>query len=131
MQPALQLLSIIKRHVSMAIISDCLSLDTAVVYLYQKLIIEYLKGKFSSVEKIYYVTDGDAQHFENRYFFINIVHHKHDFGILAGSHFQATAHRKGLGEGIGGNLKKLAAKASFQRSAKKSHLDCTGFIEMG
>ena len=53
---------------------------------------------------------------------INIVNHKHDFGILAESHFHATARGKGPGGGIGGNLKRLAAKDSLQHSAKSPTL---------
>ena len=41
-----------------------------------------------------------------------------DFGIPAEWHFHATAHGKGPCEGIGGNLKRLAARASLQASSK-------------
>ena len=53
---------------------------------------------------------------------INIVHQKNDFGILIESHFRATAHGKGPCDGSGGNLKRLAAKASLQRSTKHPNL---------
>ena len=41
-----------------------------------------------------------------------------DFGIPAEWHFHATAHGKGPRDGIGGNLKRLAARASLQASSK-------------
>ena len=39
-----------------------------------------------------------------------------DFGIPAEWHFHATMHGKGPCDGIGGNLKRLAARASLQAS---------------
>ena len=43
---------------------------------FQKRITEYLKKKFSLVSKIYYVTDGAAQHFKKKYPFSNLLNHK-------------------------------------------------------
>ena len=65
-----------------------------------------------------YFTDGAAQHFKNEYNFINLLHHEMDFGIPAEWHLHATAHGKGSCDGIGGNLKRLAARASLQASSK-------------
>ena len=39
----------------------------------------------------------------------------HDFGIKAEWHFSATYHGKGACDGLGGTVKRLAAKASLQR----------------
>jgi len=38
-----------------------------------------------------------------------------DFGIKAEWHFSATAHGKGACNGLGGSVKRLAARASLQR----------------
>ena len=38
-----------------------------------------------------------------------------DFGISAEWHFSATAHGKGACDGIGGTVKRLAARASLQK----------------
>ena len=45
-----------------------------------------------------------------------------DFGIPAEWHFHATGHGKGPCDGIGGNLKRLTARASLQDSSKDSIL---------
>ena len=55
---------------------------------------------------------------KNKYNFTNLLAHEKDFGIAAEWHFHATAHGKGPCDGIGGNLKRLAARASLQLSAK-------------
>lgn len=44
-----------------------------------------------------------------------LCHHKHDFGIAAEWHFSATSHGKGACDGLGGTVKRLAARASLQR----------------
>ena len=93
-------------------LSDCLSHDTNAVYKFQKIIKHYLKENFQPRKMIYF-TDGAAQHFKNKYNFINLLHHEMGFGIPAEWHFHATAHGKGPCDGIGGNLKRLAALASL------------------
>ena len=98
-------------------LSDCLAHDTIAVYEFQKIITHYLKENFQPRKMIYF-TDGAAQHFKNEYNFINLLHHEMDFGIPAEWHFHATAHGKGPCDGIGGNLKRLAARASLQASSK-------------
>ena len=45
-----------------------------------------------------------------------------DFGIPAEWHFHATAHGKGPCDGIGEDLKRLAALASLQASRKDPNL---------
>ena len=46
---------------------------------------------------------------------MNLCYHKTDFGCQAEWHFYATSHGKGPCDGIGGTVKRLAAKASLQR----------------
>ena len=53
-------------------LSECLTHDTIAVYEFQKIITHYLK-------KMIYFTDGAAQHFKNKYNFINLLHHKMNF----------------------------------------------------
>jgi len=104
------------RHDSIAIISDNLAHDTVAVYEYQKIVIAFLKINHEP-KKLYYFTDGASQHFKNKYNFSNLLHHQKDFGLLAEWHFHATSHGKGPCDGIGGNLKRLAARASLQKSS--------------
>ncbi|XP_043462733.1 uncharacterized protein LOC122498838 isoform X1 [Leptopilina heterotoma] len=116
------------KHISMAIISDNLQHDTVAVYVYQQIIIAYLKEHFSP-KFIHYFTDGASQHFKNKYNFINLLHHKEDFNISADWNFHATAHGKGPCDGIGGNLKRLAARASLQRSSENQILNAPALYE--
>lgn len=116
------------KHKSIAILSDNLKHDTTAVYQYQTLIIEYMKTHFKP-KKIYYFSDGAPQHFKNKYNFTNLLYHKDDFGIFAEWHFHATAHEKGPCDGIGRNLKRLARKASLQRSSQNSILTAAALFE--
>lgn len=45
---------------------------------------------------------------------MNLNYHKEDFGINAEWHFFATAHGKGPCDGVGGTVKRMAARASLQ-----------------
>ena len=106
------------RHLSYVIISDCLHHDTTAVYLFQKCFIAFLKHfltKELQPKKIIYFSDGAASQHKNRKNFLNLCHHKADFGISAEWHFSATSHGKGACDGLGGTVKQLAARASLQR----------------
>ena len=104
------------RHVSYAVISDCLRHDTVAVHLFQKSLISFLKEKFGILSrKIYYFSDGAASQYKNRKNFINLCYHEADFGVPAEWHFSATSHGKGACDGVGGSVKRLAARASLQR----------------
>lgn len=60
------------RHVSYAVISDCLHHDTVAVHLFQKSLISFLKEKFGIFpRKIYCFSDGAASQYKNRKNFIN------------------------------------------------------------
>ena len=65
--------------------------------------------------KIVYFSDGAGAQYKNRKNFLNLCHHKEDFGISAEWNFSATAHGKGACDGIGGTVKRLAARASLQK----------------
>ena len=52
---------------------------------------------------------------KNRKNFINLCFHEVDFGVRAEWHFFATSHGKGPCDGVGGTVKRLAARASLQR----------------
>ena len=64
---------------------------------------------------MYYFSDGAASQYKNRKNFINLCHHEEDFGVHAEWHFFATSHGKGPCDGLGGTIKRLAARASLQR----------------
>ncbi|MCG8620798.1 MAG: hypothetical protein MJE68_02200 [Proteobacteria bacterium] len=105
-----------ERHLSYVVISDCLHHDTVAVYLFQKSLITFLKRVLpSSPKKIVYFSDGAASQYKNRKNFINLCNHEADFGIQAEWHYSVTSHGKGASDGVGGTVKRLAARASLHR----------------
>ena len=106
------------RHLSYVVISDCLHHDTVAVHLFQRSFITFLK-QFLPARlhpcKIIYFSDGAAPQYKNRKNFLNLCHHKDDFGVEAEWHFSATSHGKGACDGLGRTVKRLAARASLQR----------------
>ena len=101
-------------HLSYVIVSEVLHHNTTAVFLYQKYFISFLRRFVPSACqpcKIIYFSDGASSQYKNR----NLCHHKEDFGIAAEWHFSATAHGKGACDGIGGTVKRLAARASLQK----------------
>lgn len=119
------------------IISDCLDHDTAAVYTFQRHLIPFLRKmvrtwNFSifawvfhdlnvsnyilqvlGMKKIHYFSDGATSQYKNRYNVFNLAHHEMDFGLKAEWHFFATSHGKGPSDGLGGTLKREAARASL------------------
>lgn len=95
------------------IISDNLNHDTVAVYTYQKLLIQYLTQHFSNIDKIQYFSDGAPQQFKNYKNILNLYYHDEDFDLKAEWNFFPTAHGKGACDGVGGTVKRAAAKASL------------------
>ena len=104
-----------QEHLSYVAISNCLKHDTVAVYQFQKKLIAFLKTRFPyKITKMVYFSDGAASQYKNRKNFINLCHHEVDFGVPAEWHFSATSHGKSACDGIGGTVKRLAARASLQ-----------------
>ena len=99
-------------------VSDSLVHDTIAVSYFQKRLLSVIKGKVEP-KKIFYFSDGAAAQYKNRKNFANLAYHEEDYGVPAEWHFFATSHGKGPCDGIGGTVKRLATKASLQRT-----LDC-------
>lgn len=104
----------ILHHKSLVIISDCLNHDSVAVWSYSKVINEFIRT-FMTPIKIMYFSDGAPQQFKNYKNFVNIYYHADDFGAPAEWNFFATAHGKGPCDGVGGSVKRLAARTSLQR----------------
>lgn len=109
---------------SFVVISDNLNHDTVAVYTYQLLLMDYLKKKLS-IRKIYYFSDGAPQQFKNFKNIINICYHNQEFGIKAEWNFFPTAHGKGACDGVGGSVKRSAAKASLRLPPDEQILTAT------
>lgn len=74
----------------------------------------YLKEVKPAITEIQYFSDGAASQYKNFKNFTNLEHHKQDHGLTAKWHFFATSHGKSPCDGIGGTVKRLAARASLQ-----------------
>jgi transposase len=104
------------KNLQYVFISDCLEHDTVAFYVFQKKLLEILKETLPfELKKITYFSDGSAAQYKNRKNFYNLCLHKQDFGIEAEWQFFATSHGKSACDGLGGTVKRLAAKASLQR----------------
>ena len=99
-------------------ISDCLKHDTIAVFMFQEVLIKYLKNKFTQVTKIYYFSDEAAQQFKNKKAFANLCCHRVDFAVYAEWYFFATAHSKGPCDGFEGTIKRLARRASLETGTR-------------
>ena len=105
-----------EKHLSFVVISECLHHDTVAVHLFQRHLIDFLMIALAQPpEKIIYFSDGAASQYKNRKNFINLCYHYDDFRVAAEWHFSATSHGKGACDGLGGTIKRLAARASLQR----------------
>lgn len=103
------------QHLSLVIISDCMTHDTVAVHLFQLLLINYLMEKLPhKIEMIHYFSDGATSQYKNKTNFLNICHHTTDFSINAEWIFFASSHGKNACGGVGGAVKRLAAQASLR-----------------
>lgn len=106
------------QHKSLVIISDCTHHDATAVYAFTKHIIKLVKSLIPDCEKIFYFSDGAPSQYKNYKNFVNLYFHFDDFKIHVEWHFFTTAHGKGPCDGTGGTVKRLAARASLQRSSE-------------
>jgi hypothetical protein len=67
----------------------------------------------SPLKKIVYFSDGSAAQYKHRENYL--ICYNEGFGVPADWHFFATSHGKSACEGVGGTLKRFAAKASMQQ----------------
>lgn len=102
-------------HKSYCFISDSLDHSTAAVYTFQKHLMKIIQ-KLSTIKKVHYFSDGCKAQYKNRFNFINLCYHEHDFEVKAEWNFFATSHGKSVCDGIGGTIKRGVAKASLQRT---------------
>jgi hypothetical protein len=94
-------------------------------------LIEYLKGAIVEIKHIHYFSDGSAAQYKNFKSFVNLCHHRNDFGISAEWNFLGTSHGKSPCDGIGGTAKRLAARASLQRPIENQILTPNDLFKFG
>ena len=110
------------KHQSFCYFSDSTKHTTSMVYTFLKHLVPLLKAEHTNLEKIYYFSDGCAAQYKNRFNFANLCFHKADFGVDAEWNFFATSHGKGACDGLGGTIKRSAARASLQRPVENQIL---------
>lgn len=93
--------------------------DTNAFFAFQNFLIPKILEDFKCVglgiKHIHYFSDGCAAQYKNRKNFINLFHHKEDFGgITADWNFFATAHGKGPCDAAGGTTKRILRTESLR-----------------
>ena len=88
--------------------------DTVAVCAFQLELITFLKTELPQIKKIVCFSDSAADQYENYEHLKNLCFYQTDFGIEAEWHFFTTSHGKSLCDGIGGTVKRLAARTSLQ-----------------
>ena len=73
-----------------------------------------VKINLPTVNKVKYFSDGAASHYKNYKCLINLIYHIVDHQINAEHHFFDMSHGKSPCDGIGGTIKREAAKASLR-----------------
>lgn len=99
---------------SICVISDCMQHDSITVHVFIKVVLDFLKDSLPKIKRVKYFSDGAASQYKNFKNFQNLLFHYDDFGLAAEWHFFATSHGKSPCDGIGGTVKRLAARASLQ-----------------
>lgn len=102
-------------HSSFCFLSAQQQHNTTLVYTFLSKLLSYIKLLHPHLKKIHYFSDGCAGQYKNRFNFINLCHHKEDFGLSCEWNFFATSHGKNACDGIGGTVKRSTARASLQR----------------
>jgi hypothetical protein len=104
-------------HHSMIVTSDYLAHDVESVHAAQGIISEHGQSAYPALKRLNYVSDGAPQHFKNNKNIRNLTYHETDFGILASWSFNATAHGKGVVDGIGAAVKYRATRKFLSGTA--------------
>ena len=96
------------------LISDHLCHDQPAIHCFLTKLLPMVKIKLPTVNKVKYFSDGAASQYKNYKCLINLIYHIVDHQINAEHHFFATSHGKSPCDGIGGTIKREAAKASLR-----------------
>ena len=109
--------------VSYVVISDFMKHNVTSFYAFQKNHISYLKGLIPDLTKISCFSDGAGSQYKNVFNIQNVTHHEEDFGVKCEWIFFSTSHGKGPSDGIGGTLKRYAARASLHGKLIRTALE--------
>lgn len=117
------------KNKNFVVISECNVHDTVAVHLFLRYLFDFLRTELPLTKKVIYFSDGCAAQYKNCKNFLNLCCHEEDFGIPAEWHFFTTSHGKGPCDGLGGTVKRLAARASLQRPHDKQILTAAAFFQ--
>ena len=106
---------------SVCIISDEREHVASTVSCFVRRVIQHVKEQLPLIEYIHYFSDGASAQYKNCKNLVNLCHHKNDYKLHAEWNFFATSHGKSPCDGIGGTVKRLAARASLQ-DADEGHI---------
>lgn len=104
-------------HRGLVIVSDCMVHDAIAVHVYAGIINEFVKTISDEPKKFYYCSDGAPSQYKNFKYITNLYYHLKDYGVLAEHHYFETSHGKSTCDGLGGTVKRAAARASLQMQA--------------
>ncbi|CAF4222918.1 unnamed protein product [Rotaria sordida] len=93
---------------SFTLVSNNISHDKYCVYNCITYIINKLKQQLPSLEEILFFSDDAASRFKQRYLIRNLTRMPYEYQLILSWHFFATRHAKGVVDGIGDSVKRLA-----------------------
>lgn len=114
---------------SLIIIAESLKHNFESVYQFQLVLIDFLKQKFETIQKIFFFSDGAASQYKNKKNFFSLCQFKKRHGFEVEWHFFATSHGKGPCDGVGGAFKRNATRASLQRPFSQQITDAKTLYE--
>lgn len=97
--------------------SDCLTHDSVTIHTFLKKVIQFLKEKFTRVNKIFYFSNEALEQFKNYEHVLNLMEHEKEFAVIVEWHFHPTAQGKDPSDGFGATDKQAAIKYSLQAGA--------------
>lgn len=113
--------------INYVVISDTKDHTNPTVNAFLRQLVPFLKEKFAglnrTLKRIKYFSDGAASQYKNRTNALNLRMHLKDFGVHAEWHFFASCHGKGPCDGLGGTIKREAARESLQKVRKEGILN--------
>lgn len=98
-------------HKSYVVISDVLEHDSKFVRSMQLKIVPIIQALVPNVKKIHFWSDGAGSQYKNKFNFYYLSQYKEKFNIHVEWNFFATAHGKGVVDGIGAIIKRFLRNA--------------------
>lgn len=106
------------QHKAYIVISDCLSHNATVIEAFRRKFVEQFKNNHPDIKKLYYVSDGTGAQYKNYKNFINLMHHRINYGIHAEHHFTVSYHGKSQCDAMSAVVKRTLRLASLRDRVK-------------